>query len=589
MYFDAGYLLRKQKSLKRKLVQQPGLLEKRIAILGGSTTEEIANLLELILLHDGIRPIIYQSGYRKYFEDAVVDPSAIIDFRPDIIYLHTSSICIRNFPPIDSLEADFFECIEKEMKHYRAIWDALSNQTDALIIQNNFELPEYQLLGNLDAVSPAGRVRFINTLNLEFAREVLVRSRLMMNDISTISARMGVDGFHDARRYFSYKIITTPEGSLEMARSIGAIVKAIYGSMYKCLVLDLDNTLWGGVIGDDGVGKIRIGRETAEAEAYTAFQEYCLALRQRGILLAVCSKNNELTALEGLNHPDSLLKPSHFSCIKANWEPKDQNIRAIAHQLNLGLDGLVFVDDNPVERSWVSAQLPMVAVPDVGSDVTEYSRILNRARYFEPISLLKEDLHRAESYSANEKRLLAQNSLGNYKEYLLSLEMRAQIKPFYPLYLERITQLINKTNQYNLTTKRYTMAEIEHISNDPNYVTLWGKLLDKFGDNGLTSVVIGRRKSCVLHIETWLMSCRVLKRDFEHAMLDALVASCLRTGIERIYGYYIPTEKNNLVAEHYAKLGFELISGSEQPSLWQLNLAGGYKPRNHTIKEISYD
>jgi len=338
------------------------------------------------------------------------------------------------------------------------------------------------------------------------------------------------------------------------------------------------------VIGDDGPDKIKIGKETAEAEAFTSFQEYCLRLRERGILLAVCSKNSEPIALQGLEHPESVLKPRHFSCFKANWEPKHENIQAIAAELNIGLDSLVFVDDNPAEREIVSAQLPMVAVPDVGSDVTGFIRVLEEGRYFEPVALSNEDLNRAGQYEANTQRLVQQSQFASYAEYLASLEMSAEIAPFKAVYLERITQLINKTNQFNLTTRRYTLAEIEKIASDSGYITLYGKLADKFGDNGLISIIIGRREGQVLHLDLWLMSCRVLKRGMEDAMMDTLVAASISQGVTEIRGYYIHTEKNGMVSGHYETLGFEPASEEPGRSTWRIALNADYVLRNKHIQ-----
>jgi FkbH-like protein len=251
-----------------------------------------------------------------------------------------------------------------------------------------------------------------------------------------------------------------------MASSLAAIVGALYFGPKKCLVLDLDNTLWGGVIGDDGVDNIKLGRETPEAEAFIAFQEYCLSLRDRGVLLAVCSKNDHDVAMQGLRHQDAVLKPEHFSAIRANWLPKHENINSIAEELNLGVDSFVFVDDNPAERALVAAQLPSVAVPDVGSDVTFFARIVDRARYFESVALSAEDLARASQYRSNSERTAVAATFANYGEYLASLEMVAEIDAFRATYLDRITQLTNKTNQFNLTTRRYTAVEIEGMASD---------------------------------------------------------------------------------------------------------------------------
>jgi FkbH-like protein len=351
-------------------------------------------------------------------------------------------------------------------------------------------------------------------------------------------------------------------------------------------VLDLDNTLWGGVIGDDGPDKITIGKETALAEAYSSFQQYCLELRSRGILLAVCSKNNRETAEAGFAHPDTILKVEHFSAFKANWEPKHQNILEIAQELNLGLDSLVFVDDNPAERALVRAQLPMVLTPEMGSDIALYPTILQATRCFEVVRLSTEDLDRAEAYAANAERATMKSKFADYGDYLDSLDMRATIEIFQPVYLDRITQLINKTNQFNLTTRRYTFAEIEEIANSSKYIPLYGRLTDMFGDNGLISVLIGRldEAESELHIDLWIMSCRVLKRDMELAMLDALVENARERGIRTILGYYSRTAKNDMVADHYKLLGFkpESSPADQRSSVWSLDVAG-YARRNTHI------
>ncbi|HKW77340.1 MAG TPA: HAD-IIIC family phosphatase [Terriglobales bacterium] len=584
----AAVLLRKQRALRREL-QRPNMLQTRIAFLCGSTPNEVAGLLELLLLEQGIEPVFYFSDYNKYFEEAVLDPARLIEFKPDIVFVYTSTANIQGWPAMNASEADLRAHVAAENMRFTAIWNALEQSIKGVIIQNNFELPQYRLLGNLDATSPAGRTRYVNLLNAELTRDAASRRNVFINDLNSVAASVGLKTFHDPGRWFSYKIATTPEASLEVAKSAAAIVRAVYGRMRKCLVLDLDNTLWGGVIGDDGPDKIRIGKETAEAEAYTAFQEYCLQLRSRGVLLAVCSKNSEAIARKGFEHPDSVLKQHHFSCFKANWEPKHENLKAIAAELNIGLDSLVFVDDNPAEREIVSAQLPMVAVPNVGSDVTRFIPLLEDGRYFEPARLSREDLNRAQQYEENAQRESLQSRFQNYEEYLESLEMSAEIAAFKPVYLDRITQLINKTNQFNLTTRRYTQAQVEAIAGERGYIALYGKLSDKFGDNGLISVIIGRKEKRVLHLDLWIMSCRVLKRGMEAAMLDALVAECREHGVSEIRGYYIPTERNGLVAEHYAALGFEAAGGNGQTTEWKMAVTDGYAPRNRHIKEFVHE
>jgi FkbH-like protein len=579
-------LLIKRKGLRRQLSTQTGLQEIRIAVLGGSTTNEVVDLLELNLLSGGFRPTLYQCEYGRYYEDAVHDPQALIDFRPDLVYIYTSCQNVQGFPPLQCSDEEVQGYVDAEVDRYKQIWASLEKNLSCQMIQNNFELPPFAILGNMDAVANGARSTFVMRLNLAFAKAALTNNKLLIQDVHGLSARLGLTQWFDWDRWFSYKILNTAKASLMMAQSVTSMVRALYGRSRKVLVLDLDNTLWGGVIGDDGVDKIQIGRETPVAEAYTAFQEYCLSLRNRGVLLAVCSKNNEEIAKQGFEHPDSVLKLEHISCFKANWEPKHENILAIGRELNLGVDSFVFVDDNPAERSIVESQVEGIAVPNVGSEVSKYAAIIEAGRYFEPVSLSTEDLERAALYAGNTQRANFESRFADYGEYLDSLEMTAEIDVFKPVYLERIAQLTNKTNQFNLTTRRYTMAEIEAIATDPAYIGIYGKLSDRFGDNGLISIVLGRKEATTLHLDLWLMSCRVLKRDMEVAMLDAVIERAQAEGITTLVGYYFATKKNGMVADHYEKLGFTLQpsdTGSDNAPIYTLSLAG-YVPRNRHIK-----
>ena len=577
-------VLRKRKSLRRELLTRLNLHELRIAVLGGSTTNELVDLLEILLLDNDFKPVFYQSEYNRYYEDAVLEPHLIADFRPDLIYIHTTAINIQAYPPLSSTEDELASYVSTEIDRFRRIWQSLQQNTTAQIIQNNFEAPATAILGNLDTVSPGGRTRFINELNLHLARAAAEDPRLILQDIQSIAARMGLNQWADSDRWFSYKLATTVDGSFAIAHSLTSIVRAVYGKSRKCLILDLDNTLWGGVIGDDGADRILIGRETPLAEAYTAFQEYCLSLRNRGIPLAICSKNNDDTARQGFEHPDSILKLEHFAAFKANWEPKHENILAIARELNLGADSFVFVDDNPAERAIVEAQIPGIAVPNVGSDISKFVAILEAARYFESISLSKDDLQRVRQYEENTQRANVEARFANYGEYLDSLEMTAEIGLFKPVYMERIAQLTNKTNQFNLTTRRYTVADMEFAVTN-GHIGIYGKLADRFGDNGLVSVVLGRIEGPDLHLDLWLMSCRVLKRDMELAMLDYVTELAHKTDIRTIYGYYLPTAKNGIVADHYEKIGFTLFSHDPKTdaTIWSLDITN-YQPHNTHIK-----
>jgi FkbH-like protein len=582
--FDGGTILRHAKRLRRERAEKDGLVPLRVAILGGWTTQETATLLEVFLLDQGFRPQIYQSEYNKFFEDAVLDSAALEAFQPQIVYLHVGVANLQNMPLLTASESQFDAALAAELARFEDVWSSLRSKLGCTIIQNNFELP-LDPLGNHGASAYGGRRHFVSRLNLELVERARLDKRLVINDVCTLAARIGGDRWFDPNRWFAYKIWVTPDANAALAHSLAALMSAIGGRARKCLVLDLDNTLWGGVIGDDGVEKIRLGRETPEAEAFTAFQEFCLSLQTRGIILAICSKNDEAIARQGFSHPDRVLTLEHFSAFRANWAPKPENIESIAKELNIGLDSLVFVDDNPAEREIVRAQLPMVAVPEVGSDVSRFAEILVGAGYFETTGLSAEDLSRSSMYAAEAQRSQVQGKYSSYGEYLRDLNMKAEISSFSATYLDRITQLINKTNQFNLTTRRYTHGEVAACMSDEGTIALYGRLIDKFGDNGLVSVVIGRVKGGRVEIELWLMSCRVLKRDMERAMLDALVERAVAAGAGQLHGVYVRSEKNAMVADHYEQLGFDCLERSENGgrSIWVLSIGDHYEKRNRYI------
>jgi len=582
--FDPHILLRKKRAIKRSLLEHEPLFAKRIAILGGSTTDEIREMLELFLLDSGINPVFYESEYNKYYEDVMFGNAELQAFKPDLIYIHTSSVNINGFPPPGAGETDVSGMIDYEVNRLQEIWNKIEQDFNCPVIQNNFELPYYRVLGNLDAHDPAGKTFITSEINNRIAREVQARNDLYLNDINYLSSWLGLSRWYDRQLWYSYKYAMSYEAIPYLAHNLASIINAIYGIGRKAIVLDLDNTLWGGVIGDDGVNGIQIGNETALGEAFSAFQKYLVELRQRGVLLTVCSKNDEAVALTGFSHPDSILSAGDFSAFIANWNPKHDNIERVTSNLNIGNDSLVLIDDNPVERNLVRSQLPMVGVPDVGNDVSKYIELIDKSGYFETVTLSKDDMDRAQYYSDNKQRTKAQAKYKNYDEYLQSLEMEAEIRPFSEIYLDRITQLVNKTNQFNTTTRRYTGSEIREISHDANWITLYGRLRDKFGDNGLVTVAAGQIENNELHIWLWLMSCRVLKRDMELAMMDALVAEAVARGINRIIGYYFRTERNSMVSDLYKRLGFSCNEDAGDRSVWYLQLGSNIENKNKNIK-----
>ena len=556
---DPLHILRKKKSLKRLLIQKSGLLKKRIAILGGSTTAEIRDILEIFLLEGGIEPEFYESDYNQYYQELAFDNDQLKRFAPDVIFIHTTGVNIQNYPSLSDTREDVKKKIDDELEAYNHLWGRASAIYGCPIIQNNFENPYLRPLGNLDFSDYRGKTSYVRALNQRIAAHAQEHPNFYVHDIHHLSAWLGLERWFNRKDWYSYKYALAFECIPAFAQNLSAIIKAIFGNTKKALVLDLDNTLWGGVIGDESADQIKIGNETAVGEAHWELQAYLRQLRDRGILLTVSSKNDYQIAREGFNHPQTVLKFEDFAAFQANWEPKSENIKMIANQVNVGTDSLVFLDDNPSERELVMQQLPEVTVPDVGDDIAKYAAILDRSGLFETISISNEDLNRARYYEANATRTEIQSQFLDYGKYLESLEMSATVLPFEPKNLDRITQLTNKTNQFNLTTRRYTSAEIEAINQDPNMIGLMGHLKDKFGDNGLISVVIAAKRGHQVEIDLWLMSCRVIKRDMELAMFDTLVARARRDGATEVVGKYLPTKKNGMVANLYSRLGFENI------------------------------
>jgi FkbH-like protein len=578
-------ILRKRHALKRELLKQSNLVPTRIAILGGSTTTELKSILELFLLAQGIEPTFYESGYNRYSEDVQFENPDLWNFKPNIVLIHTTWYNISEFPELLETEAKVEQRVRREMARFESLWEKIHTGLGALIIQNNFDLPHHRPLGNLEASESFGRVNFVLRLDAELAKYARNHSRFLINDILYLSAQVGQTAWFRNSYWYNFHMALSPTATVALAHNVAGIVKSAYGKSKKCLVLDLDNTLWGGVIGDDGVQNLILGRDHPVGEAFLDFQRYVKGLQRRGVILAVCSKNDSENAKEGFQHPDSVLKLKDFAVFKTNWDAKPENIRAIAAELNIGLDSIVFVDDNPAERDFVAEQLPEVAVPNLGTDVSGFAEVLEHERYFEVDKVVQDDLSRSAFYSSNAKRSAGQARFSDYGEFLASLEMIAEIGPFIPVYLERITQLINKTNQFNLTTRRYTSAEIVAISHDPAFITLYGRLADRFGDNGLVSVLIGQVFDETVQLDLWLMSCRVLKREMEFAMFDALVEQCHVRGIRKIVGVYIPSKKNSIVAGHYASFGFSPMGGaSEGRQLWCYEVPATYSPRTRHIR-----
>ncbi len=583
--FDSEYIIANKKRLRRELlIDSEDFVQVRIAILGGSTTSNIRQVLELFLMNNHIKTDFYESEYNQYFEEAMFPNERLEIFKPDIIYICTSNHNIQSYPAQGDTPAQIEKMVKTEIRRYTGIWDRLCDVYRCSVIQNNFELPYYRLRGNRDSYDVHGAVNFVTRLNMEFYKYAQHHEKFHICDLNYISADYGLKKWSDPFYWYMYKYAVAVPAIPYLSFNVANIVKSLMGRNKKGFVCDLDHTLWGGIIGEDGADNIRIGQEEAEGQAYLAFQKYIKAHKQLGVILAVNSKNEKENAILGLNHPDGALSEQDFICIKANWNPKDINFKEIADEISLLPESLVFLDDNPAERHIVTNQIPGVKSPEL-TDVSHYIELVDRSGFFETTAFSDEDKKRAEMYEENRKRAVSIEAFSNYGDYLESLQMRAVIRPFEELYMPRIAQLTNKSNQFNLTTRRYTQPEIEEAASSSEYITLYGKLEDKFGDNGVVSLVIGNIRGLQCHIDLWLMSCRVLKRDMEFAMMDALAARCKTKGITEIVGYYYPTAKNHMVERFYEEMGFvkkdDLDDGG---TVWNFLLTEQYERKNKYIE-----
>lgn len=583
--FDSEYILKNARRLKRLLLEEDTVrVRKKIAVLGGSTTHDILRMLELFLLQQGIEPSFYESEYGQYYQDAMFENEELAAFGPDIIYIHTSSRNIAAYPGPGEGSRKAEALLESQFEHFRGMWERLRERYGCPVIQNNFEYPYYRLMGNREASDRCGRIRFLTRLNERFYEYAEAHEDFFIHDINYMAAAYGLEKWADPFYWHMYKYCMCLQAVPEFSYNLSHIIKAVFGKNKKALVLDLDQTLWGGIVGDDGPENLEIGQETSMGQVFAEFQSYIKAHREIGVVLCINSKNEMENALAGLEHPEGILRPEDFIVIKANWEPKSRNLTEIAEELKLLPESLVFVDDNPAEREIVRSQVQGAAVPEMEAP-EQYIRILDRSGFFEVIGLSEDDRNRNEMYRANLMREKQQADFTDYGEYLASLKMKGTIRAFEPVYMSRIAQLTNKSNQFNLTTRRYTQGEIERTAASDDYITLYGKLEDRFGDNGVVSVVIGNKRGSQLHIDLWIMSCRVLKRDMEYAMMDRLVEECRKAGVETVIGYYYPTAKNRMVRDFYGLQGFTRVSGDEGGNtVWRYDIPRDYEKKNRYIE-----
>jgi FkbH-like protein len=560
----------------------------RLAILADCSTQQLANLVRALLGEAGLRAEIYEGAFDAIELESRSPESALYRFAPQTIIIMNSVQALR--AAHSRQPAPGVEFAAQYAAQITRTWDAIQSHCNATILQSTFAMPAESHFGNFDLKVPASLRASTGVINASLMQAAQGRAGVLFHDVDSVASWVGRRFFFDDRAWDLWKMPCSLEHLPRIAKNVVDVLFAARGRIVKCVVADLDNTLWGGVIGDDGMEGIELANGSPSGEAFRAVQSYALACRQRGIVLAVCSKNEEANAREPFrSHPDMLLREEHIAVFVANWIDKASNLRTIAETLNIGLDALVFVDDNPAERARVRQMLPDVAVPELPEDPACYAETLAAASYFEALTISEDDRRRADFYRNNAVRSAEMRKLGSIDEYLASLEMECALSPFDEVGRARISQLINKSNQFNLTTKRYTEVQVAEIEHDPDAFHLQVRLVDKFGDNGMISVVIFKKAGLEWLCDTWLMSCRVLGRRVEEAILQTVVTQARAGGAEALAGRYIPSAKNAMVAEHFGKLGFSLTKREpDGGSLWRLALAE-YQDRSLPMRIIGAD
>jgi len=532
----------------------------KLALLGSSTLSHLIPSIRVGALRRGIWMRVHEGNFGQYRQELADPTGALRDFAPDVLLFAFDAPHLLRGSIVDSSSGETDRFISETLGHLRDCWQRARDSFGCRVIQQSI-LPVFPaLLGNNEHRLPGSRAALVSRLN----HGLRAAADDAGVDLISIDDRVAIDGlerWHDPVLWHRAKQEISLSATPVYGDLVARLVAAYQGKSRKCLVLDLDNTLWGGVIGDVGLEGIVLGQGSALGEAFVAVQEYVRDLSRRGVILAVCSKNDHENAVAPFDHhPDMVLKRADIACFVANWHNKADNLRAIAMRLNIGLDSLVFLDDNPFERNLVRTELPMVAVPEVSDDPASYAACIANAGYFEGFGITDEDISRTRQYKANEERELLASESTDLSTYLRQLKMQLLVRRFDRVGLSRIVQLINKTNQFNLTTRRYTEEEIIAVMADDRALGLQLRLVDRFGDNGIIAIVIVRmnEESDAL-IDTWLMSCRVLGRGVEAATLNVIVNAARRLGARRLLGEFRATPKNGMVRDHYKRLGFNLL------------------------------
>jgi FkbH-like protein len=552
-------------SLKKNIKRDfKGLPVYKLAILGDSSTQFLSVAIKGLGYEFNINFDIYESDYNQINQEVFSNSSGLYNFEPDFILIfHSTQKLLAKFQKND--EKDLFAI--NNINEFEKLIQCLRDNSNAKIIFSNFSEIQDGVFGNFSNQVNSSFTYQLRKLNYELMNLSIRKKNFFINDISSLNNHFGFKNCFDPKLYINGDFVFSLDFTVIVTKNIIDIILSIIGKMKKCLILDLDNTLWGGVIGDDGLENIQIG-DLGIGKAFTHLQKWIKQLKQRGIIIAICSKNTEKLAKEPFQkHPDMILKLEDISVFLANWETKVDNIRAIKSILNIGYDSMVFLDDNAFEREFVKRELPEITVPELPVDPSEYLYYLTSLNLFETSSYNLEDSYRNQQYQEEAKRAIVKQSFTSDHDYLASLEMQSSVNSFNKFNIPRVSQLTQRSNQFNVRTIRYSEDDIEKISFNKDYSTLAFTLKDKYGDYGLISAVILKKVVGNLFIDTWVMSCRVLKRGMEQFIFNKIAELAKKQGVEIIIGEYLPTEKNIIVESLYKDLGFELSE-----NLWKFNI-----------------
>lgn len=558
-----------------KLRDQLSLVVYRLAILRSFTVEPAIPLLKAAAFSHGIDLAVHLGDFNAYPQEILDEKSSLYQFQPNCVVLAVRTADVapdlwQEFPRLSSEVAA--EASRRVADSFRQWVRAFRERSAAELIVHSLEIPTRPGLGVLDGQTLQSQCEVIRQINREIQRITSENRGVYVLDYDGLVARHGRLRWHDERKWLIARMPIAADQIIHLSREWLRFLVPLTGKGAKALVVDLDNTLWGGVIGEDGMTGIKLGAEYPGA-AYQSLQRALLDLTRRGILLAICSKNNLEDAQEALsNHPGMLLRPSHFAAMRVNWSDKAQNLREIAAELNIGVDALAFLDDNPFEREQVRNTLPEVTVIDLPADPLEYAAAVQDCPALQRLALSEEDQQRTELYAAQRDRSQAEQTFQSKEDFFRYLEQEAEVEPVAPASLTRVAQLTQKTNQFNLTTRRLTEQQVSDATTQPNCRVLSIRVRDRFGDHGLVGVAITRDEAGTCEIDNFLLSCRVIGRTVETALLSYLAHSAAERGCRHLAGWFLPTKKNAPARDFYSHHGFQLQKQNGQGSFWTFDL-----------------